>query len=43
MVVEDEGIPGAGKTMATSIVVSLYLKSFHDASVGIAYIHCNYR
>jgi hypothetical protein len=38
------GIPGAGKTMITSIVVhDLYTKFQNDASVGIAYIYCNFR
>jgi Cdc6-like AAA superfamily ATPase len=38
------GIPGAGKTMITAIVVdNLYAKFQHDASVAIAYIYCNFR
>jgi Cdc6-like AAA superfamily ATPase len=38
------GIPGAGKTIITSIVVDeLYTKFQNDASVGIAYIYCNFR
>jgi Cdc6-like AAA superfamily ATPase len=38
------GIPGAGKTMITAIVVDdLYAKFQHDASVAIAYIYCNFR
>ncbi|KAF2175317.1 hypothetical protein K469DRAFT_756296 [Zopfia rhizophila CBS 207.26] len=38
------GIPGAGKTILTSIVVD-YLRSKYesDASVGIAYLYCNFR
>jgi Cdc6-like AAA superfamily ATPase len=38
------GIPGVGKTMITSIVVDyLYTKYQIDASIGIAYIYCNFR
>jgi hypothetical protein len=38
------GIPGAGKTIITSIVVDkLYTKFRNDVSVGIAYIYCNFR
>jgi Cdc6-like AAA superfamily ATPase len=38
------GIPGAGKTMVTSIVVDDLCTKFHnDASVGIAYLYCNYQ
>jgi ankyrin repeat protein len=38
------GIPGAGKTMITSIVVEhLRTKFYNDASVGIAYLYCNFR
>jgi Cdc6-like AAA superfamily ATPase len=39
------GIPGAGKTILTSIVVDdLRTNRFHDdASVGIAYVYCNFR
>jgi Cdc6-like AAA superfamily ATPase len=38
------GIPGAGKTIITSIVVDhLYSKFQNDPSVGIAYIYCNFR
>jgi hypothetical protein len=38
------GIPGAGKTIFTSIVVDyLYSKFQNDAKVGIAYIYCNFR
>ncbi|KAF2183576.1 hypothetical protein K469DRAFT_690028 [Zopfia rhizophila CBS 207.26] len=38
------GIPGAGKTMLTSIVIEhLFTKFQNDASVGIAYIYCNFR
>jgi hypothetical protein len=38
------GIPGAGKTIITSIVIGhLYSKFQSDASVGIAYIYCNFR
>lgn len=38
------GIPGAGKTILTSIVVdNLETTSEDDRSVGIAYIYCNFR
>jgi hypothetical protein len=38
------GIPGAGKTIATSIVIDyLYKKFQNDNDVGIAYIYCNFR
>ncbi len=38
------GIPGAGKTMMSSIVVDHLIAKFrNDADVGIAYIYCNYQ
>jgi NACHT domain len=38
------GIPGAGKTIITSIVIDhLHSKFQNDGSVGIAYIYCNFR
>lgn len=38
------GIPGAGKTMLTSIVVEELTNRFgNDKSVGIAYLYCNFR
>jgi len=38
------GIPGAGKTIITSIVVEhLNTKFENDASIGIAYLYCNFR
>ncbi|KAL2014011.1 hypothetical protein VTN00DRAFT_1536 [Thermoascus crustaceus] len=38
------GIPGAGKTILTSIVVDYLWKTFQDdATVGIAYLYCNFR
>ena len=38
------GIPGAGKTILTSIVVDNLCNRFHnDATVGIAYVYCNFR
>jgi hypothetical protein len=38
------GMPGAGKTMITSIVVDhLCTKFQNDASIGIAYLYCNFR
>lgn len=38
------GIPGAGKTILTSIVVN-YLNSefYNDSKIGIAYIYCNFK
>jgi hypothetical protein len=38
------GIPGAGKTMITSIVVEhLWTEFQKDIDIGIAYIYCDYR
>ena len=38
------GIPGAGKTIITSIVVhDLHTKFRSDPTVGIAYLYCNFR
>ena len=38
------GIPGAGKTMITSIVIDTLCKRFgNDGSIGIAYLYCNFR
>jgi hypothetical protein len=38
------GIPGAGKTIITSIVVKdLYTRFQNEASIGIAYLYCNFR
>ncbi|RAH53419.1 ankyrin [Aspergillus piperis CBS 112811] len=38
------GIPGAGKTILTAIVIKhLEEKCEHDQSVGLAYIYCNFR
>ena len=38
------GIPGAGKTVITSIVVdNLYNRFSDDPKIGIAYIYCNFR
>lgn len=38
------GIPGAGKTILTSIVINHFLLKFvKDNDVGIAYIYCNFR
>ncbi|KAF3940329.1 hypothetical protein ABW19_dt0201355 [Dactylella cylindrospora] len=37
------GIPGAGKTILTSIVIDdLATKSSEDTTIGIAYLYCNY-
>ncbi|KAF4997410.1 hypothetical protein FDECE_12088 [Fusarium decemcellulare] len=38
------GIPGAGKTMLTSIVVNHLLQvSYEDRTIGVAYIYCDFR
>jgi Cdc6-like AAA superfamily ATPase len=38
------GIPGAGKTICTSIVVDNLNTQFqNDSRTGIAYIYCNFR
>jgi len=38
------GIPGAGKTIFTAIIIEHLTRKFHtDASTGIAYIYCNFR
>jgi hypothetical protein len=38
------GMPGAGKTIITSIVVQfLWTKFQNDASIGIAYVYCSFR
>jgi Cdc6-like AAA superfamily ATPase len=38
------GIPGAGKTILTSIVIDDLLAKFeNDESVGIAFLYCNFR
>ncbi|KFZ20700.1 hypothetical protein V502_03054, partial [Pseudogymnoascus sp. VKM F-4520 (FW-2644)] len=38
------GIPGAGKTILTSIVVDyLYANFQKDTNIGIAYLYCNFR
>jgi hypothetical protein len=38
------GIPGAGKTMITSIAIDNLCARFqNDPSVGVAYVYCNYR
>lgn len=38
------GIPGAGKTMITSIVVDHLCKTFrNDPGIGIAFLFCNFR
>jgi hypothetical protein len=38
------GIPGAGKTILTAIVIEhLSTRFLHTPSIGIAYIYCNYR
>jgi Cdc6-like AAA superfamily ATPase len=38
------GIPGAGKTILTSVVVEELFKRFeNDGNIGIAYLYCNYR
>jgi hypothetical protein len=38
------GIPGAGKTILTSIVVDdVYNRFYGNAIIGIAYVYCNFR
>jgi hypothetical protein len=38
------GIPGAGKTILTSIVIQeLTTRFFNNPTIGIAYIYCNFR
>src|SRR5204863_4048651 len=38
------GMPGAGKTILTAIVIEhLWTKFQNDASIGIAYLYCNFR
>jgi Cdc6-like AAA superfamily ATPase len=38
------GIPGAGKTMITSIVIEhLHTRFQNDSSIGITYLYCNFR
>jgi NACHT domain len=38
------GMPGAGKTIITSIVIQLLWTKFqNDASIGIAHLYCNFR
>jgi Cdc6-like AAA superfamily ATPase len=38
------GIPGAGKTILTAIVIEELTSRFHaDKSIGIAYLYCNFR
>jgi nucleoside phosphorylase len=38
------GIPGAGKTILTSVVIDdLITRFYNDPSVGIAFVYCNFR
>src|SRR5438034_8215160 len=38
------GIPGAGKTILTSIMVNdVSNRFFNDSTIGIAYVYCNFR
>jgi nucleoside phosphorylase len=37
------GIPGAGKTVLTSIIIDYLMKSFENQNVGVAWIYLNYR
>ncbi|KAK2762720.1 hypothetical protein FQN54_000894 [Arachnomyces sp. PD_36] len=38
------GIPGAGKTMNTAIVIEhIWAKFQNDTNVGVAYLYCNFR
>lgn len=39
-----QGIPGAGKTILTSIVINdIYKRFYQDSTVGISYIYCNFQ
>ncbi|KAI9774450.1 MAG: hypothetical protein M1839_001733 [Geoglossum umbratile] len=38
------GIPGAGKTIITAIVINdLHIRFFDKQTIGVAYIYCNFR
>lgn len=37
------GIPGAGKTVLTSIIIDHLMKSLEDRNIGVAWIYLNYR
>jgi Cdc6-like AAA superfamily ATPase len=37
------GIPGAGKTMITSIVTDHLWKTYQEDDIGVAYLYCNYK
>jgi Cdc6-like AAA superfamily ATPase len=38
------GIPGAGKTIITSVIIQHLCNMFrHDSTIGIAYLYCNFR
>lgn len=37
------GIPGAGKTMLSSIVIDYLIDSMQSDDIGIAYLYCNYK
>jgi len=38
------GMPGAGKTVATSIVIEHLWSEFHnDPNIGVAFLYCNYK
>ncbi|PKX93970.1 purine and uridine phosphorylase, partial [Aspergillus novofumigatus IBT 16806] len=38
------GIPGAGKTILTSVVINyLTRRTFEDGSLGVAYVYCNFQ
>lgn len=39
-----QGIPGAGKTILTSIIINdIYRRFDQDSSIGISYIYCNFQ
>ncbi|KAL4890101.1 hypothetical protein BDV59DRAFT_195221 [Aspergillus ambiguus] len=38
-----QGIPGAGKTIMTSIIIDYLDTKYQDHGIGIAYIYCNFR
>jgi len=37
------GMPGAGKTMMTAIVIDHLLREVQSDTIGVAYIYCNYK
>ncbi|XTI90461.1 hypothetical protein V2W45_1188742, partial [Cenococcum geophilum] len=37
------GIPGAGKTMISSLAIDRLMQAYQDRKTGIAYLYCNYK